>query len=251
MYYGKTPIQLVGYSDADYAGDVETRRSTSGRVFLFMNGPISWAAKQQRSVSTSTAQAEYVALSAATAECLWLRKICATLLRVDRLPTTNMMEDNTAALKWCYNPMHHSKQKHIPVAYHFVREQVAQFDNINVVAVKTDLQLADLFTKCLPVPRMRFLVDSIRGLNPALPATSKMQGLKEMMRKGSEKMQEVLPDFDLKKQLLAEQSEKSLAHVSADTFNEEHFKEKDPRFVPEMHEHMQSSENNAGSGSLD
>ena len=54
-YYGDKPVTLVGFSDADYAGDVATRRSTSGRIFMLCDGPISWASKQQRSTSTSTA----------------------------------------------------------------------------------------------------------------------------------------------------------------------------------------------------
>ena len=134
---------------------------------MMCNGPVWWAAKQQRSNSTSTAQSEYIALSQRAAECLWLRKVCATVLGIKRMPTTNIMEDNTAALKWCYNPVNHAKQKHIPVAYHFIREQVAQFGNINVVPVATEFELADMFTKCLPAPRLRFLIDTILGKHPA------------------------------------------------------------------------------------
>ena len=62
-YQGGAAVQLLGYTDADYAGDVATRRSTSGRVFLFMQGPVAWASKQQRTTATSTAQSEYMAIS--------------------------------------------------------------------------------------------------------------------------------------------------------------------------------------------
>ena len=152
-----------------------------------------------------------------------------------RLPTTNMMEDNSAALKWCYNPINHSKQKHIPVAYHFVREQVAQFDNVNIVAIGTDWQLADLFTKCLPVSRMRFLVETIQGLNPALPPKSKVQQAKEALDSVAEVAKEL---FDLKKMLKDQASQDDAADVvTADEFFEQHFKEADPNSVPEMREH--------------
>ena len=118
-------------------------------------------------VATSTAESEYVAVAQAAAECLWLRKVLAAIARIDSLPTTNIYEDNAAALKWCHNPVNHAKQKHIHVAFHFVREQITQFRNINVVAVPTEHQWADLFTKSLPAPRFKFLVDCIRGLDPA------------------------------------------------------------------------------------
>ena len=219
-YYGSGPTSLVGYSDADYAGDLATRRSTSGRIFMLCDGPISWASKQQRSTSTSTAQAEYIALSQAAAECLWLRKVCATILHVPEMPTTNILEDNTAALKWCYNPINHGKQKHIPVAYHFVREQVTEFNNINVVAVSTEFQLADLYTKCLPAPRFKFLVDSIRGLNPAPQVRrtpSAFDTAKDTIRDAVESV------ISLKDRL------KSMPQRDPQPFFDQHFQEPDPQ----------------------
>ena len=106
------------------------------------------------------------------------------MLHVTSMPTTNIMEDNSAALKWCYNPMNHSKQKHIPVAYHFIREQVTEFHNLNVVPIATEHQLADMFTKCLPAPRFKHLVDTLRGLHPA-PKSSPTSRLAELSRSGA------------------------------------------------------------------
>ena len=217
VYYGKGAVTLVGYSDADYAGDVHTRRSTSGRLFMLCAGPVSWAAKQQRSTSTSTAQSEYIALSQAAAECLWLRKVCATVLHVASMPTTNIAEDNAAALKWCYNPINHGKQKHIPVAYHFIREQVAQFCNLNIVPIATEFQLADLFTKVLPAPRFRFLVDSIRGLNPTPLAP----------RTVSERIQDAVKDASEELMSLKDRLDKNPTNTQ-ERFFEEHFQEPDP-----------------------
>ena len=136
-YSGNSHTALIGYSDADYAGDVATRRSTSGRVFMFMGSAISWASKQQRTVSTSTAQSEYCAMSDCAREALWLRQLVGTLLKLEVIPTTTLFEDNSAAQKWCYNPLNHAKQKHIDIAYHFVREQCTQFLNLNVVPIGT------------------------------------------------------------------------------------------------------------------
>ena len=146
------------------------------------------------------------------------------------------MEDNAAALKWCYNPVNHAKQKHIPVAYHFIREQVALFDNLNVVAVSTDLQYADLFTKCLPSPRMKFLVDSIRGLNPPLPThlTRKSKSVKDSILQGAEQLQEQL--FNLRDHMLSKQVPKDSANDDDSIFSR-HFQEKKPEMIPEMQVH--------------
>ena len=219
VYYGNGPVTLVGYSDADYAGDVKTRRSTSGRIFMLCNGPISWASKQQRSTSNSTSQAEYIALSQAAAECLWLRKVCATLLHIDAMPTTNLMEDNNAALKWCYNPINHSKQKHIPVAYHFVREQVKQFGALNIVPVATEFQLADMFTKCLPSPRLRFLIDTVRGLHPTPEARPTSSVLGDTAGALGDKLEELTLDLKTRMKTQVE---------STVPFFDQHFEEPDP-----------------------
>ena len=168
-YSGNSHTALIGYSDADYAGDVATRRSTSGRVFMFMGSAISWASKQQRTVATSTAQSEYCAMSDCAREALWLRQLVGTLLKLEVIPTTTLFEDNSAAQKWCYNPLNHAKQKHIDIAYHFVREQCTQFLNLNVVPIGTTDMLGDLYTKNLAGPRHQYLVQRIGNhTDPAL-----------------------------------------------------------------------------------
>jgi hypothetical protein len=157
-YDGNLGTSLVGYSDADYGGCPDTRRSTSGRVFMFMGAALTWASKQQRTVAVSTAESEYMAVSDCAREAMWVRKLIADLLQLDSVPVTSIMEDNTAASKWCYNPVNHAKQKHIDIAYHFVREQIAEFGTLTIVAVPTVEQIADLATKALPAPRFEYLV---------------------------------------------------------------------------------------------
>ena len=139
------------------------------------------------------------------------------MLRVDGMPTTNLMEDNTAALKWCYNPINHGKQKHIPVAYHFIREQVVQFNNINVVPIPTETQLADLYTKCLPSPRFKFLVDTIRGLHPtpvARPTNAMVDTVKGALGETLLSLKERMLQLD--------------PATQAQPFFNEHFEEPDP-----------------------
>ena len=131
------------------------------------------------------------------------------------------MEDNQAALKWCYNPINHGKQKHIPVAYHFVREQVSQFGSLNVVGVETQYQLADLFTKIMPAPRMRFLVDSIRGLHPTPPIRPTPNWLESATETVSESVGDVM--FNLKQHIQSSASE-----PDDKQFFMKHFEEPDP-----------------------
>ena len=73
---------LIGYSDADWAGDADDRHSTSGNLFLLAGGPISWQSKKQGVVALSTCEAEYVALSAAVQEAIWLKKLVATTTKI-------------------------------------------------------------------------------------------------------------------------------------------------------------------------
>ena len=138
--------------------------------------------------------------------------------RLDSLPTTTIFEDNAAALKWCHNPVNHSKQKHIHVAFHFIREQITDFQNLNVVAVPTEHQWADLFTKSLPAPRFRFLVDSIRGLNPAPLTRGPGSKLTEHCAKALTTAARKVGDVFKKRQ----------ATSAANIFFKDHFEETDP-----------------------
>ena len=74
-------IKIIGYTDADWAGDIEKRKSTSGFIFLLGNGAISWGSKKQACVALSTTEAEYVALSQATREAIWLQKLMCEFLQ--------------------------------------------------------------------------------------------------------------------------------------------------------------------------
>ena len=93
MYVRDSPEAIVGYSDADWAGDVQDRRSTSGNVFLLGGGAITWSSHKQRSVALSTVEAEYMALSVATQKAIWLRHLQEELGVTDTGPTL-IFEDN-------------------------------------------------------------------------------------------------------------------------------------------------------------
>ena len=144
--------QLVGFSDADYAGDLDDRRSTSGNVFLMSSGPVSWFSKKQAIVTLSTAEAEYVALSRAAQEIVWIRRLLSDLTAIQGQATV-LMEDNQGAICIAKNPVSHSRTKHIDVRYHYVREAVND-DIINLQYCPTQEMVADILTK--PLPKKRF-----------------------------------------------------------------------------------------------
>ena len=137
--------ELIGFADADWAGDVTDRRSTSGYVFCLSGGAISWRSKKQDCVALSTAEAEYVALSSAGQESVWLRKLTAELGQVSSHPTT-IYEDNQSAISMCKNPQYHGRAKHIDIRHHYIREQVSNKE-IQVEYCPTNNMAADIFTK--------------------------------------------------------------------------------------------------------
>ncbi|KAJ9557700.1 LOW QUALITY PROTEIN: hypothetical protein OSB04_012314 [Centaurea solstitialis] len=124
---------------------------------------VSWTSKKQNSVSTSTAEAEYVAAGICCAQVLWLRNQLQDYdIQLSKIP---IYCDNTSAIAIANNPVLHSKTKHIEVRYHFIRDHVMNGD-IELHFVPTEYQLADLFTKPLDVTRFNMLISELGMLNP-------------------------------------------------------------------------------------
>ena len=124
-YVKNTPEAIIGYSDADWAGDVKDRHSTSGNVFLLGGGAITWSSRKQSSVALSTLEAEHMALSIATQEAIWLRQLQEELGVTESGPTL-IYEDNQGAISMAKNPVFHKRTKHVQIRYHFVCEAVKQ-----------------------------------------------------------------------------------------------------------------------------
>jgi hypothetical protein len=142
---------VIAYCDADYAGDVDKRRSTTAYAFMLAGGSISWASKLQPTVATSTTEAEYMAAFFAVQEAIYVRRLMRDLGFEQRM--TQIMEDNQGCIFLSENPVFHQRTKHIDVKYHFVRERV-ESGEVKLVYVTTTDQLADLLTK--PLERVRF-----------------------------------------------------------------------------------------------
>lgn len=138
-------MNLVGYCDADWAGDIDTRRSTTGYIFKFGGTPVCWKSKRQPTVALSTAEAEYMSMAHAAQTSVWLRRLLSDLGFVQESPV-KIYEDNQGCIAMAKNPVNHERTKHIDIKYHFVRELVTR-GVIEISYLETEEMLADILTK--------------------------------------------------------------------------------------------------------
>nr|GFB13440.1 copia protein [Tanacetum cinerariifolium] len=151
-YLKDTGFEITAFSDSDHAGCLDSRKSTSGGIqFLGGDKLVSWSSKKQDCTSMSSAEAEYVSLSACCAQVLWMRtQLTDYGFHFDKIP---MYCDSKAAIAISCNPVLHSRTKHIDVRYHFIKEKVekekVEKGIVELFFVGTEYQLADMFTKAL------------------------------------------------------------------------------------------------------
>ena len=155
--------KCIGFSDSDWAGDLDDRRSTSGYIFQVGGTAVSWKSRKQSCVALSTAEAEYIALSQAAQEAIWLKQL-NTDLKVESSEPTTIYEDNQAAICLSKNPQGHGKSKHIDIKYHYIRDQVHN-RTIELKYCPTENMVADMLTKGLAKERFEKLRASA-GLLP-------------------------------------------------------------------------------------
>nr|GEW67684.1 retrovirus-related Pol polyprotein from transposon TNT 1-94 [Tanacetum cinerariifolium] len=151
--------------NVDYARCKDSFKSTSGGAQFLGEKLVSWSSKKQDCMALSTAEAEYVSLSAYCAQVLWMRTHLTDYgFHFDKIP---IYYDSKSAIAISCNPVQHSRTKHIVVRYHFIKEHVEK-GTIELYFVKTDYQLADIFTKALPADRFNYLVRrlAMRSLSP-------------------------------------------------------------------------------------
>jgi hypothetical protein len=141
-------LDLVAYSDADWAGCPDTRKSTSGFCVFLGDNLISWSSRRQPTVSRSSAEAEYRAVANCIAESCWLRQLLQELHHSPSRATV-VYCDNVSAMYMSSNPVQHQRTKHVEIDLHFVRDRVA-LGEAKVLHVPTSSQFADIFTKGLP-----------------------------------------------------------------------------------------------------
>ena len=147
ILYGRGST-LVGYSDSDWAGDIDNRRSTTGFCFTLGSGAVSWSSKKQPTVALSSTEAEYRAACSAATEAIWLRRLLAELGAPQR-SSTLIWCDNQSCIAIAKNPVFHARTKHIEVHYHYIREQILS-GHLHLSYCSTKDNAADIFTKPLP-----------------------------------------------------------------------------------------------------
>jgi hypothetical protein len=154
LHYGgeNRTLPLSGLSDADWAGDKKDRASVSGFVWSLGGGPISWSAKKQNCIALSTTEAEYVALTRAIQEGIWLRQSLQQFLLDCPTPLV-ISTDNNGAKSLSVNDSNHGKAKHIDIRYHFIRSHI-ESKLFVVNHTPGIINTADLFTK--PLSRLMF-----------------------------------------------------------------------------------------------
>nr|GFA87359.1 copia protein [Tanacetum cinerariifolium] len=148
-------FELTEFSDVDYVVCKDTFKSTSGGAQLLGEKLVSWSLKKQDCTVLLSAKAEYVSLSACNAQVLWMRtQLTDYGFHYNKIP---IYYDSKSAIPISRNSVQHSRTKHIIVRYHFIKEHVEK-GMIELYFVKTDYQVADLFTKALSVDRFNYLV---------------------------------------------------------------------------------------------
>lgn len=140
-------VQVEGYTDADWAGDITNRKSTSG-YFTFVGGNlVTWKSKKQKVVALSSAEAEFRGMAKGLCELLWLRRL---LIEIGFAPNNamNLFCDNKSAIEIAHNPVQHDQTKHMEIDRHFIKQNL-ETKIIQFPFVKSEDQLADILTKAV------------------------------------------------------------------------------------------------------
>jgi hypothetical protein len=146
LVYEKNVEDIIGFADADWGANPDDRKSYTGYIFIFANCSVSWEARKQQTVALSSTEAEYMALSDATKEAIYLRRFLKEVLDIDK--QIQIMNDNQGARSLAQNPIQHSRTKHIDIRHHFIRE-ILQRKEIEIKYIQTGEMVADFLTKPL------------------------------------------------------------------------------------------------------
>ena len=149
MYRRSNHLEVIGYSDSDFAGCIDSRKSTFGYLFLLGEGAISWKSAKESVIASSTMEAEFVACFEATIHALWLRNFISGLEVVNTITKPlKIYYDNSAAIFFSKNNKYSRGAKHMELKYIVVKEEV-QKQRVSIEHIRTDLMIADPLTKGL------------------------------------------------------------------------------------------------------
>ena len=148
LYDGNIDLNIYGYSDSDHGGCKNSRKSTSGYVFMASGGAISWRSKKQTSVATSSCEAEYIASCLASKEAIWLSRLHSDLIGKPSADPIRISIDNQGTIDLASNSIINDRSKHIDIQYHFIRECIHQ-KKISLSSCPSKENAADPLTKPL------------------------------------------------------------------------------------------------------
>ncbi|KAL0431343.1 UNVERIFIED_CONTAM: Secreted RxLR effector protein [Sesamum radiatum] len=167
MYRRTENLEVVGYSDSDFAGCVDSRKSTSGYIFMIASGAVSWRSAKQTLVATSTMKAEFVSCFEATSHGVWLKSFISGLRIMDSISRPlRIFSDNSAAVFMAKNNKSGSRSKHIDIKYLAIRERVKE-GKVVIEHISTKLMLADPLTKGMPLKNFKDHVARM-GIGPMM-----------------------------------------------------------------------------------
>ena len=149
LWYDKnSDFILKSFTNVDWAGCVEDRKSTNGGAFFLGNRLVSWLSKKQDCIAQSTAESEYVATANNCTQVIWMKQMLKDIGVLLEEPIV-IYCDNTSTINMSKNQVMHSKTKHISIKYHFIRDKVANKE-VRLEYICSKEQIADIFTKPLP-----------------------------------------------------------------------------------------------------
>jgi len=154
FFQADQPPILTAFSDSDWAGDKDTRKSTTGYTVMMSGCAISWRSALQKIVACSSTEAEYIALSEAMREVIWLRQILSELGFIQEQPTA-IMEDNQGCIAISKNRRTDKRTKHIDLRFHFCRDQIEQ-GSVKVDYCPTENMISDSLTKPINAPKFKW-----------------------------------------------------------------------------------------------
>ncbi|PON83175.1 hypothetical protein TorRG33x02_210090 [Trema orientale] len=159
---------IEAFTDADWAGDIDDRKSTSGYCTFVWGNLVTWRSKKQSVVSRSSAEAEFRAVAQGICELLWL-KMMLEELKVTKEESMKLFCDNKAAINIFHNPVHHDRTKHVEVDRYFIKEKIEK-GIICMSYVTSSEQAANLLTKSLSRPIFKKLIDKLGMMYVFSPA---------------------------------------------------------------------------------
>ena len=152
LYYGGSKIKLQGYVDSDLAGDIDSRRSTTGYVFTLGSAAVSWVSQLQKIVSISTTEAEYVAATEACKEMVWMQGFMEELGK--KQADCKLYSDSQSTIHLAKNSAFHSRTKHIDIRYYFICS-LLEDGSIALKNIHTSENPADILTKVVTREKLK------------------------------------------------------------------------------------------------